>query len=215
MNTGDPTHFSTQHGSFSAIDLSFSTPENATTYTWEPLDDLHDSDHYAIKIETHPEQTRTHQTTQQGNFKRANWTEYQNYIDQNCYPILEYTDPETQVQQFTKIMIDAAELNIGYTQQFHRHNPVPWWNDECETTTRASKKALYRYEKHKSQQNLIALKQARAKARITIKKRKQQAWEDYISTLTTNTPTSEMWKTIHKRDTNGKHPRRTISKGVQ
>jgi ribonuclease HI len=95
-------------------------------------------------------------------------------------------------------MIDAAELNIGYTQQRHRHNPVPWWNDECETTTRASKKALYRYKKHKSQQNLIALKQARAKARITIKKRKQQAWEDYISTLTTNTPTSEIWKTIHK-----------------
>jgi ribonuclease HI len=198
LNTGDPTHFSTQHGSFSTIDLSFTTPENATTYTWEPLDDLHDSDHYPIKIETHPEQTIIHQTTQQWNFKRANWTEYQNYIDQNCYPILEYTDPETQVQQFTKIMIDAAELNIGYTQQRHRHNPVPWWNDECETTTRASKKALYRYKKHKSQQNLIALKQARAKARITIKKRKQQAWEDYISTLTTNTPTSEIWKTIHK-----------------
>jgi ribonuclease HI len=198
LNTGDPTHFSTQHGSFSTIDLSFTTPENATTYTWEPLDDLHDSDHYPIKIETHPEQTIIHQTTQQWNFKRANWTEYQNYIDQNCYPILEYTDPETQVQQFTKIMIDAAELNIGYTQQRHRHNPVPWWNDECETTTRASKKALYRYKKHKYQQNLIALKQARAKARITIKKRKQQAWEDYISTLTTNTPTSEIWKTIHK-----------------
>jgi hypothetical protein len=69
LNTGDPTHFSTQHGSFSAIDLSFSTPENATTYTWEPLDDLHDSDHYPIRIETHPEQTRTHQTTQQLNFK--------------------------------------------------------------------------------------------------------------------------------------------------
>jgi ribonuclease HI len=198
LNTGDPTHFSTQHGSFSTIDLSFTTPENATTYTWEPLDDLHDSDHYPIKIETHPEQTIIHQTTQQWNFKRANWTEYQNYIDQNCYPILEYTDPETQVQQFTKIMIDAAELNIGYTQQRHRHNPVPWWNDDCETTTRVSKKALYRYKKHKSQQNLIALKQARAKARITIKKRKQQAWEDYISTLTTNTPTSEIWKTIHK-----------------
>jgi hypothetical protein len=234
LNTGDPTHFSTQHGSFSTIDLSFTTPENATTYTWEPLDDLHDSDHYPIKIETHPEQTIIHQTTQQWNFKRANWTEYQNYIDQNCYPILEYTDPETQVQQFTKIMIDAAELNIGYTQQRHRHNPVPWWNDECETTTRASKKALYRYKKHKYQQNLIALKQARAKAKKEeatsmgrlhldtnnehpnvgdMENNPQDTRQKKI--LQNNSSQPVQRHTNDRRDTNGKHPRRTISKSIQ
>ena len=50
LNTGNPTHFYDQNGSFSAIDLTMCSAEVHTGFTWSTIDDLHGSDHYPIRI---------------------------------------------------------------------------------------------------------------------------------------------------------------------
>ena len=43
-------HYSIAHGSFSAIDLSICSLQLIHKLAWETLPELHDSDHYPIKI---------------------------------------------------------------------------------------------------------------------------------------------------------------------
>jgi exonuclease III len=50
LNTGSNTRFNAIDGTFSAIDLTFSSPTIATDCIWETDTYLHGSDHYPIKI---------------------------------------------------------------------------------------------------------------------------------------------------------------------
>ena len=52
LNTGEPTHFHIQTGSFSCIDLSVSSPIAFVDFSWKVLDDLHGSDHFPILLTT-------------------------------------------------------------------------------------------------------------------------------------------------------------------
>ncbi|KAJ3632167.1 hypothetical protein MTP99_009189 [Tenebrio molitor] len=135
-------------------------------------------------------------------------------------------------------MIDAAELNIGYTQQRHRHNPVPWWNDECETTTRASKKALYRYKKTQIPTEPHSTETSKSQGEDNHKKEEATSMgrlhldtnneHPNVGDMENNPQDTRQKKILQnnssqpvqrhtndRRDTNGKHPRRTISKSIQ
>ena len=50
LNTGKPTHFNQQTGTFSCIDLSITSPNAYLDFNWEIIDDLHGSDHFPIMI---------------------------------------------------------------------------------------------------------------------------------------------------------------------
>ena len=52
LNTGKPTHFHVQTGSFSCIDLSITSPNAYIDFDWDVLEDLHGSDHFPIIINT-------------------------------------------------------------------------------------------------------------------------------------------------------------------
>ena len=48
LNTGDPTHFHIQTGTFSNIDLSLCSPTCLLDFTWQVDGDRHGSDHFPI-----------------------------------------------------------------------------------------------------------------------------------------------------------------------
>ncbi|CAK9819129.1 Probable RNA-directed DNA polymerase from transposon X-element [Anthophora quadrimaculata] len=50
LNTGHPTHFNASNGSLSAIDLTICDPRVAQRIEWSVIDDLHDSNHFPIKV---------------------------------------------------------------------------------------------------------------------------------------------------------------------
>lgn len=52
LNTGAATHFCSFTGKFSHIDLSLCDPRSFPSLSWQTLDDLHDSDHFPVKIST-------------------------------------------------------------------------------------------------------------------------------------------------------------------
>ena len=51
LDTGEPTHFHIQTGSFSCTDLSVSSPNAFVDFNWK-VHDLHGSDHFPILLTT-------------------------------------------------------------------------------------------------------------------------------------------------------------------
>ena len=50
LNTGEPTHFHVQTGTFSRIDLSISSSDCYLDFLWEVNEYRHTSDHFPIVI---------------------------------------------------------------------------------------------------------------------------------------------------------------------
>lgn len=57
-------------------------------------------------------------------------------------------------------------------------------------------KTLYLYKKNKTQDNFIELKKLRAKTKFLIKKSKQISWNNYTSSINSQTKTSQIWNKI-------------------
>ncbi|KAJ8958205.1 hypothetical protein NQ314_006444 [Rhamnusium bicolor] len=80
-------------------------------------------------------------------------------------------DINKTVEDFSNILLSAAEESIGKTEYVKNRKPVPWWNTECERAIKESKQALNRYKKHKTSENLLIFKNMRARTRFIIKKK--------------------------------------------
>lgn len=125
--------------------------------------------------------------------EKANWVEYQNILNiyLQDFNITEHDNATTLVQNFTKIIIRAAEETIGYKKTSHSKS-VPWWNEDCYKAISDSKVSLNRYKKHRTIDNLIELKRTKARARRIIKESKKQSWQKYVGTITKDTPVNEV-----------------------
>lgn len=196
LNTGESTHFCAASGSFSSIDLTFSSPCLLPSLEWQVIPDLYDSDHFPLIVSS---LNKKPQTILPGKWKirNANWESFSDSVAQkiSTFEITENID--TIINSFNNIIIDSANLFVGKTKsQLPRHCPVPWWNDTCEDIVKRSKQALNKLRKHRSEENIINFKKLRALARKTIKEHKKESWKKYVSSLTNQTPTREVWEKI-------------------
>ena len=90
-------------------------------------------------------------------------------------------------------------MSIPKTQAKSNRLSADWWNKQCSIDKRAKNKSLNRYRKHKGDIDLwIKFKEARARFRRTVKEAKEQSWNNFISKITTDTSSSEVWQHIRK-----------------
>ena len=73
---------------------------------------------------------------------------------------------------------------------------TPWWTEECRSLVKERNKAYKTFSKHPTTPNWIAYKKATAKARNIIKDSKKKSLEEFVSSLTHNTPQSIVWRRI-------------------
>src|SRR5699024_2747461 len=69
---------------------------------------------------------------------------------------------------------------------------------ECQEAVRMSKKAYNKWKGHPSHEKLLEFKNLRAKARYVVKRSKRTSWENFVSTITPNTPSKEVWNKIKR-----------------
>ena len=93
--------------------------------------------------------------------------------------------------------------------QFASTNPTksnPWYNDECKEAIKTRKKALNKFKKFPTKDNLNEVKVFRAKARRTIKISKRKSWRSYVSKINHKTPIKKVWDMIRKISGKTKSP---------
>ena len=96
----------------------------------------------------------------------------------------------------TSSIINAAESSIPKSGERLTKPVVPWWSEEVRNAIREKKKALNRFKRSPTQENMITFKRIRSKCRRTILSSKRTSWENYVSGLTSQTPDSEIWRKI-------------------
>ena len=103
---------------------------------------------------------------------------------------------DISLSNFLHIITTAAKLFVGTSTIKNAVKCTPWWNSACQTAVRNCKKVLNKYRKHRTAEHLFYFKQMKAIARKTLKDTKRESWRAYVSTITKDTPSTELWQKI-------------------
>ena len=204
LNDGSATHFHRQTGTESCIDLTLVSSVAAPTWDWSVVPDLHGSDHYPILFR-HSEPSPI-SGTPRFRFSSADWAEFYSLTTELAVDLT--ADINAIVQQFQDQLFSAAVASIPQTSGNFPHSPLPWWTSACSHTQRLRKAALRRYRRTRSLPDKVALNRASAIARFTQRKARSDSWKAYVSTLTSDTPLTRVWKRI--RNIKGTFSNRSI-----
>ena len=90
--------------------------------------------------------------------------------------------------------------NINIKKTYPKDTPrrrTPWFTEECKIAINNRRKALKILEKYPSTENINNYKEQSKIVAAIIKKAKRQSWENYIKTLSSDTPSKEVWSKIN------------------
>lgn len=205
LNTNQPTHFNSAHNKFSAIDLSLCSSNAAHSFDWTISDDLYGSDHFPILIrrDFSSPNGQIHNQTPKWKFAKADFQIYQELMtvkveQMNTSTTFKCLTLNEKVNNFTELILECASASIPKSSGKSDKKCVHWWNDDCKEVLRASKRAFTRYKRHPTYDNLIEYKQLRTRTRRIFKDSKRNSWANFISSMTSSTSTTEIWKKIKK-----------------
>ena len=195
LNTNEPTYLH-YNGTLSNIDLTFSSPDITTNFTWSPCDDLHGSDHFPIQISEIDSSTTI--STSRYNFQKADWNKFHNatVVTRESYENISNIDE--LVMFFNNVVYKAANDSIPQTNPIPGKYPVPWWNQGCSIVQTDRKIARRRYQRTKRLVDKIALNKATAISRRVMKQARRKSWRNFTSSINSETPMPKIWKRVNK-----------------
>nr|CAH7717614.1 unnamed protein product [Callosobruchus chinensis] len=196
LNDGSSTRLDSATGKLSSIDLSFCSPSLLTQLNWIVADDLYGSDHLPIIISNTDYNEIYSTPTEKWKYNKADWNKFSQYIDNNLNRATLTNDINSTINNFNAIITEAAHKHIGKTKHLRTRNPVPWWNEDCEAAIRASKQALNKLKRIRTQENLEDLRHKRARARLITKKSQRDSWQKFVSSIDSSTPSAVVWRKI-------------------
>lgn len=193
LNDGSPTHFSAAHQTFSTIDLSICSPEIAPQLSWCSTEDYHSSDHKPILISRSIRYSDTRHPV--WITEKADWPKYMEMVSFRAEDLPE--DIEDSEAFIRNKILAAAEASIPRTSDRPRKkNTAPWFDRECSEAKKDKVKAFRRFTNSPSTENLISFKRARAKAKYIYKNKRRSSWQEYLTSINTNTPVRSVWNKV-------------------
>lgn len=197
LNNDQKTRFDSFSGELSTLDLSLCDSSLLHQVECNVLPELHNSDHYPILIQhMHKANSPSGTPIPRWNVAKANWALYAAIIEGKIQETSIEQLPFQAIENLMAIIHEAAELSMGKTSGPSKHVSVPWWNSECQKAVRASKKAFNRLKRHNTLENLLEFKRLRAISRRTLKNSKTKSWRDYVTSVNSRTPPTEVWNKI-------------------
>ena len=201
LNT-EPTHYNFSYKRWSLLDFIITSPTQTSNLQVLYHSDLAGSDHIPLAVTglQLPHTTITVPTQQ--TFKKTSWPDYHNLCSREFQPILPSNDINYDIEQLTSSLTHLA-LQCTPPQPTHRRNQrtlVPWWNDDCTAALCERRRALRRLKGNSTLENHNHFRKCRAKAKFVIKNAKRESWRQYTSSITSQTPITQIWKKIRALD---------------
>ncbi|XP_055924649.1 uncharacterized protein LOC129956736 [Argiope bruennichi] len=110
--------------------------------------------------------------------------------------MISFADISETVQNVTDCIIKAADASIPKRTPLPRKFRKPWWNDECRNAYKEQRKCWGIFRRYPTTENLVAFKRARANARRIRRRSQKESWQSFISTITSNTSSAQLWKKV-------------------
>ena len=196
LNTGEPTHFHIQTGTFSAIDISLCSPDCYLDFTWNVMDELMGSDHFPIVIELVNDDISAPRSPR-WILDKANWALFRTLTFLEVYAD-DFETVDDALDFLNDVIVKAGLEAIPRSSGKFARKPVPWWTIQCSITRKAMRAALTRYRRNPCDLYLLSYKKARARFRYQIKQAKRQSWIKYLSSINWRTTLPEVWSKIRK-----------------
>ena len=103
---------------------------------------------------------------------------------------------DTIVNDFSNIILKAANIAIGIKSRNNKHRTTLLWNSECNNAIKKYKQTLNRFKKIKDPLDHILLKISRAEARYITKTSKKLSWKNFTSTINHKIDPLALWNKI-------------------
>lgn len=196
LNSGEATHFHSQTGTFTAIDISLCSPNALLDFSWQVLPDLHGSDHFPIVIES--TESIPQPRLPRWRLDRADWKHFTELSSPDL-SIDDFISTDEAATYFTDLLHSSALQCVPRTSGSFPRRPVPWWNSDCSVAVRAKRVSFSRLRRHRGDpQCLDDFRRARAHARWVLKKARRESWKAYVSSITAETPLTQVWTRVRK-----------------
>ena len=124
-------------------------------------------------------------------------------------PALTIGDTNRAVALVAQNIINAANITIPKSSGHPRRHYRPWWSDECQLAKKTQQKTWSIYRRYPTTTNYIDYKLARANARKIRRKLQKESWINYVSSITSNTSSKQLWH--HVKKAMGIYPNNSVS----
>ena len=195
LNDKSPTYYNINNQTSSNIDLSIISTNKSLTYAWETLPYLHGSDHYPITLTSILRQTT--ENLPRWNLELADWAKFTKETE-IFMKIGDFSNIEDAYEHLVETINKAATKCIPLKKLNLNRPPVPWWNNDCYKEKKITRSAFRKMKNNPTVSNIITYKRRSAIKRKVYKNARKQSWIKYISTLTSRTPTKQVWHKLKK-----------------
>ena len=194
-NDKSMTFHNIYNNSFSAIDLSISSPTIHLDFNWSVDEYLHGSDHYPV----HLKYSRNIPSYAPVRWKedKADWVKYHDEF----VIFEEFESFESNLDAYdcwSTAVLNNAEKFVPKTKGRPSRPAVPWWDTTCGRLRRIARKCYKRFLHNPSPITKTIYQRALAKQRKYVRKAKKESWLHYINGINSKTPQRLIWKKIRK-----------------
>lgn len=204
LNDGHPTRVQLGSSTTSCLDLMLVSGELAGKSGWEVFDFNLGSDHFptlgTFGLQLPAEMIRTDGRL---NFFKADWEKFETVCD-TLLPSIQNESIDQWNSDLTGLISAAAASAIPKKGIGLQRKAVPWWSKECDEAIKERNSAFRLLRRYPTVDNLIQYKRCRALARRVIKSAKRDSWREYCSSLSGDTPISQLWSTVRRMNGIGK-----------
>ena len=208
LNTGQATRItSNQSSNISVIDLSICSRDIALNARHIVINTNMGSDHFAsitnINEEIIIEQNLSMQLWK---LSKANWKDYKEASNiALTNDVLMKTNIDEKYTDLMECLIEVANQTIprkDYKPKKCKRNskfkPLPYWNDKCTDSIYKRNQLRNKMKKTRELGDYMAYKNQEAVVKLTLKTEAKSSWEEYCSSLTSQTKLGAVWNWARK-----------------
>jgi len=202
INTGQPTY---QHhnGSRSHLDVSIVSSTLAARSNWTVLNNTMGSDHCPTVITINEKDAYIEQAgPSRFKLSKADWGKFKGICNETLTRENTYDkDTDVNSRRITEVITSAAQRCIPKPKPGRnklKHNPVPYWNEQCKTAIYARNRARNKLNNKITPENVENYKKLKGIAQKTVKEAASDYWKEFCSTLNRTTNLSVVWNMTKK-----------------
>lgn len=196
FNKKEPTYYSTQHNSYSSIDLTIGSATLFPHLEWDVIRNPYGSDHFPAVLKLREEQSSLPQFPR-WKLASADWKGFKE-SSRLSQDFLKNLNIDDAVTYFTAFIIDSAQMFIPETNGYSSKRRVPWWNEDCRKARKKQNKAWGILRRYPNAENLVEFKQAKSQGRRTRRQARRQSWEKFISGINSYTQERKVWNGLRR-----------------
>lgn len=193
-NTQTSTHINMSNGSKSNLDLVFSSLLIADKINIEICDETFGSDHFPDIY---------HKQTFKLKSVRTNWNQFQNQLELDFNRFLNYEydqlSPVNKYKLFISTITNSIKIATPKKSSNLRkqvHNPVAWWDDDCNKTKRLRRDSLNKWQHTLNLEDLIEYNKNCSIAKKLFKEKKIEYYKKFAQSINFRTSQPYVWETM-------------------